>query len=161
MSPARRRASEAALVSEPPGTVLFRGIRRRLSRRRVQELAREMGRRVAGGRPFTCLLAGDAELRRLNRQFLGRDCPTDVLSFPAPGGGPYLGDIAISVPRAALQARRGGHRLEEEIGILMLHGLLHLLGLDHETDSGRMARAEARWRKRLGLPAGMLERASS
>jgi probable rRNA maturation factor len=137
----------------------------------VQELAREIGCRVAGGRPFTCLLAGDAELRRLNRQFLGRDYPTDVLAFPAPVGqatqrvpglsASCLGDVAISVPRAALQARRGGHRLEEEIGILMLHGLLHLLGLDHETDRGRMARAEARWRKRLGLPAGMLERAST
>ena len=66
--------------------------------------------------------------------------------------------MAISVERAQEQARSRGHGLEEEIGILMLHGLLHLLGMDHENDRGRMARAETRWRKKLGLPAGLIER---
>ncbi len=113
---------------------------------------------VAGERPFTCLITGDGELRRLNRQFLGKDYPTDVLSFPAGEEGGTLGEIAISARRAAVQARERGHSVEEEIGILMLHGVLHLLGMDHERDRGRMARAETRWRKALGLPGGLIER---
>lgn len=97
---------------------------------------------VAGGRRFTCLLTDDRELSRLNRQFLGKDYPTDVLAFPEPGPDGFLGEMAISVDRAAEQARRFGHSVEDEIGILMLHGLLHLIGMDHESDRGRMARAE-------------------
>jgi len=147
-------------MPDPATTVLFGRIRRRLNRSRVRALARELSRRVAGGRAFTCLVTGDAELRRLNRQFLDRDYPTDVLAFPSGGlpPAPSLGDIAISASRAAAQARRLGHPLEEEVGILMLHGLLHLLGFDHERDGGRMARVEARWRRVLGLPAGLTER---
>ncbi len=114
---------------------------------------------VAGGRPFCCLLTDDRELRRLNRQFLGKDYPTDVLSFPEPGPDGFLGEMAISVERAREQAAEFGHRLDEEIRILMLHGLLHLMGMDHANDRGRMARAETRWSKRLGLPAGLIERA--
>jgi probable rRNA maturation factor len=113
---------------------------------------------VAGGRAFTCLLTGDRELRRLNRQFLKRNYATDVLAFPAPGPDTFLGEMAISVDRAYQQARRHGHRVEEEIGVLMLHGLLHLLSMDHEADRGQMARAETRWRKKLGLPASLMER---
>jgi probable rRNA maturation factor len=125
---------------------------------------------VAQGRPFDCLLTGDAELRRLNHRFLGNDYPTDVLSFPGPrplapgprsAPGPHLGDIAISLLRARAQARAFGHNTGQEIQILMLHGLLHLLGMDHATDNGRMARAEKRWRGRLGLPAGLIERVRS
>jgi len=71
---------------------------------------------------------------------------------------PRAGDIAISLPRARAQAKRLGHSAEQEIRILMLHGLLHLLGQDHESDGGRMARAEKDWRARLGLPAGLIER---
>ncbi len=69
-----------------------------------------------------------------------------------------MGDIAISYARARVQARRFGHAPEDELRILMLHGVLHLVGLDHETDSGKMARAERRWRVRLGLPNGLIER---
>jgi probable rRNA maturation factor len=72
--------------------------------------------------------------------------------------GPHLGDIAISFPRARAQARAFGHSAGQEIQILMLHGLLHLLGMDHTADGGRMARAEKRWRARLGLPTGLIER---
>jgi probable rRNA maturation factor len=152
-------------MSDPATTVLFSRIRRRLNRNRVRTLARELSQQVAGGRAFTCLLTGDAELRRLNRDFLGRDYPTDVLSFPARGTGLqpvalHLGDIAISAARAAAQARRLRHSLEDELGILMLHGVLHLLGFDHERDRGRMARLEARWRRALGLPAGLTGRGS-
>jgi probable rRNA maturation factor len=74
---------------------------------------------------------------------------------------PRLGDIAISLPRARAQARQFGHSTESEIRILMLHGVLHLVGMDHAADAGRMARAEKRWRLRLGLPDGLIERVKS
>jgi probable rRNA maturation factor len=93
----------------------------------------------------------------LNGRFRGKDEATDVLSFPTGGRG-RLGDIAISLGRARLQAREFGHSTETEVRVLMLHGLLHLLGMDHEADAGRMARAEKRWRTRLGLPGGLIER---
>src|SRR5258707_172288 len=96
----------------------------------------------------------------LKRCFLGHDYPTDVLSFPSDGI-IVLGDLAISAARAAAQARALGHSQLEEIRILMLHGVLHLVGMDHETDRGRMARAETRWRKKLNLPPGLIARARS
>lgn len=95
----------------------------------------------------------------MNRDFLGRDYPTDVLSFPSGAAHGLLGEIAISADRAQEQAREHGYELSEEIRILMLHGVLHLLGMDHERDRGRMRRAETRWRKLLDLPAGLIERA--
>jgi len=141
--------------------VLFRRVPRGLSRGDIRRFAALLRREVAGGRLFRCLLADDRELRRLNRMFLGRDYPTDVLTFPEPGPDGFLGEIAISCDRAAEQARRFGHSTEQEAGILMLHGVLHLLGMDHERDRGRMARAERKWRKVLGLPSGLIERAGS
>jgi probable rRNA maturation factor len=143
---------------EPHSTVLFERAPRSLSRRALKLFAARLETQVAGGRHFTCLVTGDKELERLNRQFLGHDYPTDVLSFPAPAPDGFLGEIAISVDRAAEQAARHGHRLDAEIGILMLHGVLHLTGMDHEQDGGRMARAERRYRRLLGLPAGLIER---
>lgn len=137
--------------------MLYRRAPARLDRRALAEFAARLGREVAGGRRFTCLVTDDRELRRLNRTFLGRDRPTDVLSFPS-GGGEFLGEMAISAERAAEQARDFSHPVEQEIKILMLHGLLHLTGLDHERDRGRMARAERRWREALGLAAGLIER---
>ena len=131
---------------------------RALARRRLAASASEIRQTVAGGRGFLCLVTDDRELRRLNRQFLGHDEPTDVLSFPEPGPDGFLGEMAISVDRARHQARARGHSLEEEVRILMLHGLLHLLGMDPAADRGRMARAEKRWRKKLGLPSGLIER---
>jgi probable rRNA maturation factor len=112
---------------------------------------------VAGGRAFQCLVTDDRELRKLNRQFLGKDYPTDVLSFPEPGSG-AIGELAISAQRAKAQAEEFGHPVVEEIRILMLHGVLHLLGMDHERDRGRMARAESLWRRKLGLPNSLIER---
>jgi len=149
-------------MSSPPGsTVTFRRVPADFGRRAIERFARRLQVEVAQGRPFDCLIAGDAELRRLNLKFLGRDYPTDVLAFPGPwppAPGPYLGDIAISFPRARAQAGAFGHSPGQEVQILMLHGLLHLLGMDHTTDGGRMARAEKRWRGRLGLPNGLIER---
>jgi probable rRNA maturation factor len=137
--------------------VLFQGAGKGLDRARVRAFAESLRVRVAGGKGFCAVIANDARLRRLNRGFLGHDYPTDVLSFPAPGPD-SLGDLAISRQRAEDQASERGHDLETEIAVLMLHGVLHLLGYDHETDRGRMARAERKWRGQLGLPAGLIER---
>lgn len=123
---------------------------------------------------FAVCLVGDAEMARMNRQFRGKRGPTDVLSFPAQGDGArglrgtargasntagrepgaaggFLGDIAIAPATARRNARRLGRSLPEELRILILHGALHLLGYDHETDSGQMERREALLRRRLGM----------
>jgi len=106
------------------------------------------------------LLTGDAEMQRLNRQFRGKNYPTDVLSFPAPspGGG---GDIAISLATARAQAAGEGHDLLTEVKILILHGMLHLAGHDHERDRGHMRRLERKLRAELHLSAGLIERTES
>jgi probable rRNA maturation factor len=150
----------------------------------------------------TIALVGDDAMRRMNRRYLGKNRPTDVLSFPPcpaearsakaarrsgdggrvrgttaglgaearlPGGPPAkaakpvdaraLGDIAIATGLARRQARQAGHSYALELRVLALHGLLHLLGYDHEADEGQMARFEARLRRRGGLAAGVIERA--
>ena len=134
----------------------------------------------------TIALVDDAAMRRLNREFAGKEKATDVLSFPAwpaearsakearrsgdvwpvirasagkPAQPRHLGDIVIATGVARRQARVAGHAYAQELRVLALHGLLHLLGYDHETDEGRMARLEARLRRRGGLTAGIIERA--
>lgn len=144
-------------MSPDGSTLLFQRAPRGLDRPRLRAFQKLLTARVADGRPFTCLITNDAALRKLNAGFLGRDYATDVLSFPAVSG--ELGELAISVQRAGEQAEEFGHTIETEIEILMLHGLLHLLGHDHETDRGVMRRLETRWRKELGLPEGLIERA--
>jgi probable rRNA maturation factor len=146
------------MSSSDGSTVTFRRVPAGVRPAAIARFARKLQAEVARGRSFDCLVSGDAELHRLNRDFRGKDEPTDVLSFPAPALAGFLGDIAISSARARAQARLFGHSLETEIRILMLHGVLHLLGMDHAADSGRMARAEKRWRARFGLPAGLIER---
>ncbi len=111
------------------------------------------------------LLTGDRQIRRWNRDFRGKNKATDVLSFPAVAlddvPSPMAGDLAISVETADEQAKEQGHALAEELKVLMLHGLLHLAGYDHETDDGTMARVERRLRVKLGLKAGLTERAQT
>ena len=97
-------------------------------------------------------------MRALNRQFRGKDYATDVLSFPSEERG-FMGDIVIAEGVAARQARQAGHSLNTEFRVLSLHGLLHLLGYDHEGDDGKMARVEARLRRKAGLREGVIERA--
>jgi probable rRNA maturation factor len=100
----------------------------------------------------TIAFVSDKKIRELNRQFRGIDKATDVLSFPA--GGPddsELGDIAISVETAAAQAKENGLKFETEIAQLILHGVLHLSGYDHETDNGEMNRLELRLRRKLNI----------
>jgi probable rRNA maturation factor len=119
----------------------------------------------------TVLLTGDATMRDLNRRFRGKNKATDVLSFPASNlvqnqgknqeKSQEKGDVAISVQTAHRQSAEQGHTLGTEIKVLMLHGLLHLAGYDHETDAGEMQRSERSLRERLGLPLGLIERASS
>jgi len=111
----------------------------------------------------TVLLTTDETIRDLNKRFRGKNQATDVLSFPAQTPvrtkEKSAGDIAISVDTALRQGAEQGHALACELKILMLHGLLHLAGYDHETDRGRMHRRERQLRVRLGLPAGLIERA--
>jgi probable rRNA maturation factor len=109
------------------------------------------------------LLTTDAAIRKLNRQFRGTNKATDVLSFPAEGVGAeeIAGDLAISVPSARKQAAEQGHSLSVEVKVLILHGLLHLAGYDHEADEGQMARRERLLRARLGLSQGLIERVGS
>jgi probable rRNA maturation factor len=128
------------------------------SRLQARAFAKRLEAEVTLGRPFTCLIAGDAELRRLNRDFRRKDHATDVLSFPSKQSLGFLGDVAISFEHAKRQAAQYGHTVSREIEILMLHGVLHLLGFDHEKDRGQMARVESKWRAALGLPNGLIAR---
>jgi len=107
---------------------------------------------------MTVALVPDSRIQELNRTFRQVDEPTDVLSFPADEPG-ALGDVVIARGVARQQARGAGHDVDTEIRVLALHGLLHLLGYDHEHDGGRMARLEARLRRKGGLREGLIERA--
>jgi probable rRNA maturation factor len=152
----------------------------------LERFARELRRRLAGGRSFGVCIASDEALRRANLRYRGINAATDVLSFPAdaedgmkpagrrqrgstgwrpgrqpPDEAPSLGEILISARRAQEQARALGHPVDEELKILLLHGLLHLLGHDHERDHGRMERLERKWRRLFSLPAGLIERAGT
>ena len=124
---------------------------------------------IAPGRArgdVTVAIVSDRRMRALNREFRGKDYATDVLSFPSDRSTSlrasergFLGDIVIAAAVAARQAREAGHSIQTEFRVLSLHGLLHLLGYDHESDHGKMARVEARLRKKAGLPQGLIERA--
>lgn len=155
---------------------------RRLSGRDVAGLGPWLSRAAPPGTRgrLTIALVTDAVMRRLNRQYRGVAKATDVLSFPAdrplrtarfPAGGSakglpfvalaeegFLGDLAIARGVAGRQARAQGHSTRVEIRVLALHGLLHLLGYDHEVDAGEMARLEERLRRRAGVPSGLIGR---
>jgi probable rRNA maturation factor len=139
----------------------------RVARRPLESFLRraknELGLEEAG--PTICLVS-DAEIARLNEAFRKKKGPTDVLSFPTAArrravrlrpssktakAGDYLGDIAISPATARRYAEKNGRKLSSELRVLILHGLLHLLGYDHETDRGEMDEVERKLRKRLGL----------
>jgi probable rRNA maturation factor len=145
--------------------VLFRALPTHLKfsaeeKRTLTAFARTLALRVAGGRFFTCLITGDRELHRLNRTFLAHDYPTDVLSFPTGDSSASLGEMAISIDRAEAQALAFGHPRIDEVRILMLHGLLHLAGMDHKHNSTKMIRAEQKWRAEFNLPETLIARAS-
>ena len=118
-------------------------------------------RRAAGLKgTVNVLLTSSTEMKSLNRRFRGKDKPADVLSFPAePDARKQLaGEIAISAEIASQNARALGHSPAEEVKILVLHGVLHLRGYDHECDNGQMARREKQLRAKLHLPLGLIER---
>jgi probable rRNA maturation factor len=129
-------------------------------------LARWLERAAPAGARGTVSVAlvTDARMKRLNATFRGKPQATDVLSFPVEGvsgsrnSGRNLGDLAIAVGVARRQAREQGHALAVELRILALHGLLHLLGYDHESDTGTMRRLEERLRRRARLPTGLIAR---
>jgi probable rRNA maturation factor len=116
--------------------------------------------RAAGLRgTVSVLIAGNSAMCRLNAHFRGETKATDVLSFPAAASANgFAGDIAISLDIAVRNARILGHSVTDEIRILMMHGILHLAGYDHENDKGEMAKKEILLRRRLALPTSLIER---
>ena len=152
-------------MSPGDSTVLFKAlpVQFRLTsteKRLLSNFSITLSQDVAGGLTFTSLITNDRELQQLNKQFLGHDYPTDVLSFPSAMPG-HLGELAISVERADAQAKSFGHSRLDELRVLMLHGLLHLAGMDHETDRGAMSRAEKKWRSYFDLPPTLIARTSA
>src|SRR5579864_6032402 len=131
----------------------------------VRSIKLSRGRAGAG---IGILITRSAELQRLNQRFRGKNKPTDVLSFPAVAVDEekdypfvHMGDIAISADIAAENARGLGHSLEEEVKILILHGVLHLSGHDHESDKGQMQALEAKLRRKFRLPFSLIERSGA
>lgn len=133
--------------------LLNRQRRRRVPAARLRRVLHDAARALRVSGEVALVLTGDAPVRRLNARFRGQDKATDVLSFPGGGGPAGLGDIVISLDTAARNAPRFGRTLAQELEILALHGFLHVLGYDHETDDGTMDRLERRLRRRLlGAP---------
>jgi len=131
------------------------GLNQRMLAAFVAHASKEVG--LAGA--VTVMVTGNREMRRLNFRFRGKDQSTDVLSFPPPefvSG--FAGDIAICFDIAARNARTLNHSTAEEVRVLVLHGILHLAGYDHEGDQGEMAKTEDDLRKRLSLPSGLIKR---
>jgi probable rRNA maturation factor len=139
----------------------------RLARRPLESFLRQVKKELGlEGAGLTVCLVSDAEIALMNETFRKKTGPTDVLSFPTVvrrrgvrlrrglrtvKDGEYLGDIAISPATARRYAKKNGRKLSSELQVLILHGVLHLLGYDHETDRGEMDRIERKLRKRLGL----------
>jgi probable rRNA maturation factor len=120
-------------------------------------LADAAPRRARGS--LTVAIVSDARIRSLNRLYRKKNRATDVLSFPGQDAAcRHLGDVVIAAGVARRQARAAGHSVQTELRVLALHGLLHLLGYDHDRDAGQMARLEARLRTRAGLHEGLIER---
>ena len=149
----RRLRVDVVATSLPPGP----------SRRSRDAAKAGLGRWLADVAPsrarghVTVAVVSDARVQALNLRYRKKNAPTDVLSFPADEPS-QLGDVVIAAGVARRQAKAAGHALRTELRVLALHGLLHLLGYDHETDDGRMARLEARLRRRGGLREGLIER---
>lgn len=149
-------------MSRPPHRIQIQAtvrlspdVERRLTRVLARAARVALERRAAPPGSLSIRVIGDAAIRTLNRDFLGHDYATDVLSFPAdplPDGECYFGDLAISLPRARAQARAGKHSLDDELRLLTVHGVLHLLRFNHDTPAQqrRMWRAQAEILEALG-----------
>lgn len=143
--------------------IIVRSRSRHLSKTALEKFLVRAQRAVRLKGPLSVLITSSREMRSLNRRFRGKNKATDVLSFPAAAIAKResAGDLAISAEIAARNALALGHSVADEMRILLLHGVLHLAGYDHETDDGEMAEREASLRKALGLPAALIERAGS
>jgi probable rRNA maturation factor len=155
----RQRLSNPGIPGDPGDCgdllVLIDPPREDLNQAALQRFAGR-ARQIAGVRgQVDVLITDNRHVRELNRRFRRKNSPTDVLSFPRADEG---GDIAISAEIAAQNAARYGHTMGEELKVLILHGMLHLAGYDHERDNGEMAVRESRLRGRLGLPTALIER---
>jgi probable rRNA maturation factor len=136
--------------------IVNRQRKRKLNGKRWREFTAESLKAIKReGRDVSVVFLSNAAIRKLNEQYRGRDYVTDVLSFPTEPeqfeNQASLGEIAIATDRAAAQAKENGLTLQNEIEQLILHGLLHLCGYDHETDNGEMNRLELKLRKKLGI----------
>ena len=138
--------------------VVNRQRRRKIVAKQWREFAAKALRAVGGDdRSATIVFVSDDAIRKLNRRFRGKNLATDVLSFPTEPepfeveNGSHLGEVVISVERAAAQAKANGLSFSSEIEQLILHGLLHLCGYDHETDKGQMNRLELKLRRKMGI----------
>lgn len=151
---------------EPPSTgglsvlIVNRQRRHRIKVERLRAILAEAGRSMKVSGEVALVFAGDRLLHRLNRDYRFKDKPTDVLSFESQGEDMGLGDIFISVETARANARRFARTLDRELEILALHGFLHILGYDHETDDGEMEAIEKRLRARLLARAASSTRAA-
>lgn len=131
-----------------------------LSERKLAEFVAEACSSLRLRGAATVLITSSRSMRMLNARFRGKNRATDVLSFPGPAFvEEFAGDIAVSLDIAARNARTLRHKVCDEVRILVLHGLLHLAGYDHETDNGKMEKREKALRRKLGLPSGLIERA--
>ena len=150
---AERTRSEITVFRRKSPPILNQTIVRKI----VEDVLNDRKTRGAG---LSILFTNNEEIEKFNRKFRGVDRPTDVIAFPFQGlpvpGVRYLGDIVISTEEAVLQALEQGHSPEEEVGILIIHGVLHLLGYDHERDTGRMRRLEHRLREKILKAPGFL-----
>jgi probable rRNA maturation factor len=137
--------------------IVNRQRRRKINAKQWREFAQLASRAIGMEGDVTIVFVSDGAIKNLNRQFRGKNYATDVLSFPskaeafAVDSQTQLGEVVISVQRAAVQARGNGLSFSNEVKQLILHGLLHLSGYDHETDKGEMNRLELKLRKKLGI----------
>jgi probable rRNA maturation factor len=143
---------------KPGSTIVFEHPSRQVNSRRLEEFIGAARKAISVRGKVSVLIAGDARIRQLNSRFRGKNSATDVLSFPAAESNGFAGDIAISLNIASRNAQALGHSVDDELRILILHGLLHLAGYDHENDRGKMKKKEAVLRRKLGLPTGLIER---
>lgn len=155
LEPPRRMVPNAAALQEIEVWLALG-----LSRTGLERFVRTAQSAVGLHGEVDVLLADDRMLRRLNREWRGKDKATDVLSFPAANelAGVHAGDLAVSLETAQRQAEEQGHSLRDEVRVLLLHGLLHLAGMDHETDDGEMEERESELRVRLRLRRGLIAR---
>ncbi|WP_114210755.1 rRNA maturation RNase YbeY [Acidisarcina polymorpha] len=149
------------ILIEPPRS-LTAARRSPINKRELAQFAARASKAAGAAGAVSVLLTNDERIRELNRRFRKKNAATDVLSFPSFDGqrSRSAGDLAISLDTAARQAEIFQHSLDTEVRVLILHGILHLAGFDHETDDGEMAKIERRLRKEFGLPSGLIQRST-